>query len=62
MAEENFVKWYSEVGIADVPSVGGKNAALGEMYSNLVPAWRKYTGRICSDGWTLIVIFLKKQV
>lgn len=40
MAEEksfNFVKWFSEVGIADVPSVGGKNAALGEMYSNLVP-------------------------
>jgi len=40
MAEEktqNFVKWYKEVGIADVPSVGGKNAALGEMYSNLVP-------------------------
>src|SRR3989338_4318684 len=33
----NFVKWYGEVGIADVPSVGGKNAALGEMYSNLVP-------------------------
>ncbi len=40
MTEENktnFVKWYSEVGIADVPSVGGKNAALGEMFSNLVP-------------------------
>ena len=40
MAEEkkqNFIKWYNEVGIADVPSVGGKNAALGEMYSNLVP-------------------------
>ena len=39
MIEEtkNFVKWYSEVSIADVPSVGGKNAALGEMYSNLVP-------------------------
>ncbi|MFH1200725.1 MAG: phosphoenolpyruvate synthase [bacterium] len=39
MAEEkqNFVKWFSEVGIADVPIVGGKNAALGEMYSNLVP-------------------------
>lgn len=31
------MKWYNEVGIADVPSVGGKNAALGEMYSNLVP-------------------------
>jgi pyruvate,water dikinase len=40
MAEEktkNFVKWFSEVGIADVPFVGGKNAALGEMFSNLVP-------------------------
>ena len=34
---ENFVKWYSEVGIGDIGSVGGKNAALGEMYSNLVP-------------------------
>ena len=31
------MKWYGEVGIADVPEVGGKNAALGEMYSNLVP-------------------------
>ncbi|MFA5936307.1 MAG: phosphoenolpyruvate synthase [Candidatus Paceibacterota bacterium] len=38
MADEtSFIKWYSEVGIEDVPSVGGKNAALGEMYSNLVP-------------------------
>ena len=40
MAEEktqNFVKWYKEVGIVDIPSVGGKNAALEEMYSNLMP-------------------------
>ncbi|MFA5095268.1 MAG: phosphoenolpyruvate synthase [Candidatus Paceibacterota bacterium] len=35
--KENFVKWFNEVGITDVSSVGGKNAALGEMYSNLVP-------------------------
>ncbi|MFA5792143.1 MAG: phosphoenolpyruvate synthase [Candidatus Paceibacterota bacterium] len=34
---KDFVKWYSEVGIDDISSVGGKNAALGEMYSNLVP-------------------------
>ena len=32
-----FVKWFSEVNIQDVGVVGGKNAALGEMYSNLVP-------------------------
>ena len=34
---QSFVKLFSEVGIDDVPFVGGKNAALGEMYSNLVP-------------------------
>ena len=39
MAEENkndFIKWFNEVKIEDVPSVGGKNAALGEMFRNLV--------------------------
>ncbi len=35
--KEGFVSWYDKVGIDDVGSVGGKNAALGEMYSNLVP-------------------------
>ncbi|MCX6752129.1 MAG: phosphoenolpyruvate synthase [Candidatus Nomurabacteria bacterium] len=34
---EKFIKWFSNVGIDDVSSVGGKNAALGEMYSNLTP-------------------------
>ena len=40
MVEEkgsDFIKWFNEVGIADVSVVGGKNAALGEMYRNLVP-------------------------
>ncbi|BDY11764.1 phosphoenolpyruvate synthase [Hydrogenimonas cancrithermarum] len=30
-----YVKWFEEIGIKDVPEVGGKNASLGEMYSNL---------------------------
>ena len=29
------ILWFSEIGIADVPLVGGKNASLGEMYNNL---------------------------
>ena len=29
------IYWFSEVGIGDVPVVGGKNASLGEMFSNL---------------------------
>ncbi|MFA6364917.1 MAG: phosphoenolpyruvate synthase [Candidatus Paceibacterota bacterium] len=31
------IKWFANTGIEDVPHVGGKNAALGEMYANLVP-------------------------
>ena len=33
--QKDFVRWYGDVGIDDVGIVGGKNAALGEMYRNL---------------------------
>jgi len=29
------IRWFNEIGIGDVTSVGGKNASLGEMYQNL---------------------------
>jgi len=32
---EKFILWFDELGIADVPLVGGKNASLGEMYRQL---------------------------
>jgi len=32
---QEFVKWFEELRIEDVPSVGGKNASLGEMIRNL---------------------------
>ncbi|MBS3903156.1 MAG: phosphoenolpyruvate synthase [Anaplasmataceae bacterium] len=32
---ESLVLWFEEVDLKDVPLVGGKNAALGEMYQNL---------------------------
>ena len=38
MAKERgkeFILWFRELGIGDVPMVGGKNASLGEMYRNL---------------------------
>ena len=35
--QKAFVLWFDELGIEDVPLVGGKNASLGEMYRNLVP-------------------------
>ena len=45
MEENRFALWFDEIGIEDVPSVGGKNASLGEMYRELsgkgikVPLW-----------------------
>ncbi len=30
-----YVRWFEELGLADVPLVGGKNASLGEMYREL---------------------------
>ncbi|MFQ6088988.1 MAG: phosphoenolpyruvate synthase [Candidatus Methanofastidiosia archaeon] len=32
---EKFILWFEEVGLKDVPIVGGKNASLGEMIRNL---------------------------
>jgi pyruvate,water dikinase len=33
--EEKYILWFEELGIGDVPYVGGKNASLGEMYQKL---------------------------
>lgn len=35
---QEFVVWYQDLGMEDVPRVGGKNASLGEMISNLANA------------------------
>ena len=32
---KKFILWFEEIGIEDVPLVGGKNASLGEMYQKL---------------------------
>src|SRR4028118_1215336 len=33
--ERSLILWFDEVGIADIPLVGGKNASLGEMIQQL---------------------------
>ena len=30
-----FIRWFAELGVGDVPLVGGKNASLGEMFREL---------------------------
>lgn len=37
MEKNKLIFWFNELGISDVPLVGGKNAALGEMYRELTP-------------------------
>ena len=38
MSEQtNYIRWFKELTIEDVPLVGGKNASLGEMYRELSP-------------------------
>ena len=32
-----YIRWFEEVGIDDIPVVGGKNASLGELYRELAP-------------------------
>lgn len=32
-----YIRWFRELGLADIPIVGGKNASLGELYRELVP-------------------------
>ena len=35
--KNSLILWFDQLGIEDVPLVGGKNASLGEMYSQLTP-------------------------
>jgi pyruvate,water dikinase len=35
--EKEFILWFDQIGIEDVPFVGGKNASLGEMFRLLTP-------------------------
>jgi len=37
MTKESLIIWYKDLTIEDVPKVGGKNAALGEMVRELLP-------------------------
>jgi pyruvate, water dikinase len=36
-ARGDYIRWFKDLGINDVPLVGGKNASLGEMVRELAP-------------------------
>jgi len=51
------ILWFSEVGIGDIPLVGGKNASLGEMFCQLTSK-----GINVPDGFALTVNFYWKFI
>ena len=44
------ILWFTEMGMADVAQVGGKNASLGEMVSNLSHLGVTRSGRLRDNG------------
>ncbi len=56
----SFIKKFSEISIQDLPLVGGKNASLGEMFSQLTPK-----GILVPDGFAITAeayrLFLKEN-
>lgn len=54
MKDKSFVLWFDKIGMGDVSLVGGKNASLGEMYSNL-----KTLGIRIPNGFTVTSLSYK---
>ena len=50
MTAYRYVRFFEEIGIEDVPLVGGKNASLGEMYRELVRSGRAHPERLRDHG------------
>jgi pyruvate,water dikinase len=57
MVRARFIRWFHEIGIADIPLVGGKNASLGEMYRELTPKGIKIPNgfAITAEGYWSVV-------
>ena len=48
--DRDYIKWFREIGIEDVPLVGGKTASLGEMFRELGAERRESARWICHHG------------
>ena len=56
-APNNYIRWFNELTIDDVPLVGGKNASLGEMYRELEPQGIKVPNgyAVTAEGYRLML-------
>jgi pyruvate,water dikinase len=59
---EKFILWFDELGVEDVPLVGGKNASLGEMYGNLAEKGVKVPGGFAITAYTYRYLIEKSGI
>ena len=50
-----YIRWFKEIKIGDIPSVGGKNASLGEMYHELTSQGIKIPNEVAPGHFGLAV-------
>ncbi len=57
MNGENYIRWFDQIGMDDIPLVGGKTASLGEMYRQLKTAGVAVPNgfAITSDAFRLVM-------
>ena len=55
MTVPNYIRWFRELALTDLPLVGGKNASLGEMFQQLQPLGVRLVGLALSarEAWQL---------
>jgi pyruvate,water dikinase len=58
--QNDFIRWFDEISIADVPLVGGKNASLGELYRELGKAGVRVPNgfAVTAEGYRFFVVSL----
>ncbi|WP_295797502.1 phosphoenolpyruvate synthase [uncultured Microbulbifer sp.] len=57
MPERRYIRWFEEIGLNDIDSVGGKTASLGEMYRALNPMGIRVPNgfAITADGYRAVL-------
>jgi pyruvate,water dikinase len=55
--DAEYIRWFRDIKIEDVPLVGGKNASLGEMYRELIPSGVKIPNgfTVTAEGYWHVV-------
>jgi len=59
---KKFILWFNEIGIKDVPLVGGKNASLGEMYRKLSSKGINFANGYAVSAYSYFYLLQKAKI